>query len=118
MDMIEVRAISFIGKHGCYPEERQNGRSFEVDVMVWFDMQKAAETDRLTDTINYNLICEAVFAVGTQESFHLIERLAYEITAKILLLGRLERVKVVVRKYVPELIGGPSFVAAIVERTL
>jgi dihydroneopterin aldolase len=118
MNMIEVHGISFIGKHGCYPEERQSGRSFEVDIVVWFDMQKAASTDRLTDTIDYNRICETVFNVGTQESFHLIERLAYEIAAKILLLGSIEKVKVVVRKYVPELVGGPAFVAAIVERSL
>ena len=116
MDMIEVRAISFTGKHGCYPEERQSGRRFEVDVVVWFDMQKAAASDRLIDTIDSNQICETVFTIGTQESFHLIERLAYEMTAKLLLLGSIERVKVVVRKYVPELVGGPSFFAAIVER--
>jgi dihydroneopterin aldolase len=117
MDRIEVRGISFTGRHGCYPEERLvGGRKFEVDVVVWFDLGKAATSDRLSDTFDYDRICKLVYTIGTTESFHLIERLAQEITDKLFEVGGIERSMVEVRKFVPELMGSPRHVAAVIER--
>lgn len=60
MDRIEVEGIKLFGYHGCLDEEGLIGTDYRVDVTVWGDLHKAAESDRLKDTLDYVTINKIV----------------------------------------------------------
>lgn len=60
MAKILVQGIKLYGYHGCLDEEGKIGRTFVVDVCIEADVQKAAEDDKLSETINYVTIYEIV----------------------------------------------------------
>ena len=62
-DQISLTGISATGFHGVFPEERRNGQSFIVDVILKFDLAPAGESDDLTKTVNYATVAEAVVEV-------------------------------------------------------
>lgn len=48
--------MSFHAFHGVYPDEKKQGNLFSVDLEYSADLQHAAETDNISDTIDYELI--------------------------------------------------------------
>lgn len=48
--------MEFHAFHGVYSDEKKNGNTFSVDLEFEADLQRAAETDNIDDTINYELI--------------------------------------------------------------
>src|SRR5438093_12833199 len=60
MDRIELRGMSFQGRHGVRPEERAQAQEFKVDIRVEADLTDAARTDHLEDTVDYRQIRSAV----------------------------------------------------------
>lgn len=57
---IALEGLEFHAFHGVYPHERESGNWFEVDVAVDTDFSKAAETDELSGTVDYELIYQVV----------------------------------------------------------
>ena len=53
MDKILLGGLQFFGRHGCHPAERELGQMFVVDIELECDLQLAARTDDLNDTVNY-----------------------------------------------------------------
>ena len=58
--IIELEGMEFHACHGCFEEERKTGNTFTVDFKGWTDMSRAAESDRLEDTVDYGKVYEAV----------------------------------------------------------
>ena len=83
-DQIIISGISAIGFHGVFPEERRDGQSFVVDVVLKFDLAPAGESDDLTKTVNYATVAEAVVEEITGEPVSLIEALATRISKRLL----------------------------------
>ena len=75
-DLISLRGLRARGRHGVYPEERSNGQEFLVDVLLEVDLAPAARSDRVTDTVHYGELAEALVAVVAGEPVNLIETLA------------------------------------------
>jgi len=73
---IVLRDIGFEGRHGATALERKSLRKFEVDLEVELDGEMGQRTDRLTDTVDYSALAEAVVAVGVGEPHRLLESLA------------------------------------------
>ena len=48
--------MCFRALHGYYTHERENGNEFVVDVHLTTDFSKAAATDSLSNTLNYETI--------------------------------------------------------------
>jgi dihydroneopterin aldolase len=94
---IVVRGIRALGRHGDQPNERDHPQPFVVDVELSLDVDAAAASDDLSDTVDYGRVVGEVRAVVEKESFALVERLASEIAARVLKLGG-EKVKVLVSK--------------------
>ena len=116
-DRILVDNISFDGRHGLLPAERDVGVRFRVDLELHADLNAACASDHLSDTVDYRHVADLALEVGTQRSFHLVERLAQEIATAI--LGRfegVERVTVQVRKLMPVLAGHPESVGVRITR--
>ena len=88
-----VSGIRLTGYHGVHPEERVRGNRFEVDVEVECTSVDAADTDELSDTIDYQQITEVVREINRRQTFNLIESFAGAIAN--VLLGRFRKIAVV-----------------------
>ncbi|MDR3236391.1 MAG: dihydroneopterin aldolase [Prevotellaceae bacterium] len=60
MGTIELHGMEFFAYHGCLPEEQIVGNYFYVDILIDADLTKAAETDCLDDTVNYQDVYDIV----------------------------------------------------------
>jgi dihydroneopterin aldolase len=101
-----VNAV-FYAHHGVMEEEHRIGGRYEVDVALDLDVRAAAETDDLSETVDYERVYALVRGVVTGNSSYLIERVAWRIAAAV---GEaypgVARVEVTVRKPNPP-VGGP-----------
>ena len=97
-DVLRVQQMEFHACHGVFPEEQQHGQQFAVDAELYFDMQPAATSDCLDDTIDVNQIYEAVKMVVVGERFDLLETLAQHICNKLLESFPIDAIRVRVRK--------------------
>jgi len=57
---INIRGICIYAYHGCLPEEAVIGGDYVVNICLDFDFSKAAETDNLKDTIDYQNVYRIV----------------------------------------------------------
>ena len=102
---IELRGLTFFAYHGVLPEERQNGNTFVVDLVLDADVSCAACTDNLEDTINYAEAYEVVkqeMEVPSLLLEHVCGRIA---TALLDTFQALQRVQVRVIKKNPPIEG-------------
>jgi dihydroneopterin aldolase len=98
MDRIELRGMSFQGRHGVGDAEREQPQEFKVDVKIEADLTEAGLTDKLVDTIDYTKVRAAAREVIEGESRKLLESLAGAIAQRILAMPRVEAVSVRVAK--------------------
>ncbi len=117
-DRIIVGGIKFHAYLGLTRLERQVGVRCSIDVVLEIDLQRAASSDALADTIDYRVIHEMVINLGRDgRSFHLIEALAVNIADEILRrFPKVQEVTVRVRKETPVLDGIVDYVGAEVTR--
>ncbi len=83
MAIIAIEAIHVTAHHGVYEAEKIAGNTFVVDVYLEADVHKAATTDALADTLDY----QAVYALIMEEMgirANLLETLASRIGQRIL----------------------------------
>src|SRR5256885_13489651 len=78
MDRIELRGMSFQGRHGVRPEERAQAQEFKVDIRVEAELTDAARSDLLEDTVDYRQIRSAAQDVIEGEPKKLLESMAGE----------------------------------------
>ncbi len=90
--------MTFHAHHGVWDEEREIGQRFEVDVALYLDVKKVAQSDKLKNTIDLYAVFEAVNAVMVGVSYNLVETIAEKIAQKILTDFKVERLTVRVRK--------------------
>lgn len=102
-DVVEVRGLRALGVCGVLPEERNRPQPIEVDLDVRADLQRAAESDDLADTVDYVTLSNAVVDTITGGRFALLETLAESIAAAMLSQPGVESVVVAVRKLRPPL---------------
>jgi 7,8-dihydroneopterin aldolase/epimerase/oxygenase len=76
MPTLLLSRISFEGRHGATPAERQSLRRFEVNVEIDAPLETAQSTDRLVDTIDYRQVAGIIVEIGTGKTHHLLEALA------------------------------------------
>jgi dihydroneopterin aldolase len=97
-DQITLRGMRFLGRHGVSLAERMEPQPFEVDVILTVDLSSAADSDELTDTVDYSAVFEAVRGIVEESSFRLIEALAGAIASSIVDTFTVDDVEVAVRK--------------------
>jgi dihydroneopterin aldolase len=98
-DQINIIGITATGFHGVFPEERNNGQIFIVDLKLRFDLTPAGESDDLTKTVNYASVAEITVEEIIGEPVALIEALATRISKRLLEeFSLLESVEVTVHK--------------------
>lgn len=98
MDRVALRGLRALGHHGVFPEEREKGQTFVVDLVLGLDTRPAADGDDLTRTVHYGVVAEEVAAVVSGEPVDLIETLAQRIADRCLNHEVVQEVEVVVHK--------------------
>lgn len=98
MDRILLEGMSFHGRHGVRPAERNQAQEFKVDVEVDCDLSEPGRSDRIEDTIDYRRIRAIAKEVIEGESSQLLESLAARIAAGVLELAKVAEVTVRIAK--------------------
>ncbi len=83
-DRISLRGLRFLGRQGVTLEERMEPQPIEVDIEMWADLEAAARSDDLADTVDYSAVFALVASIVESESFRLIEALAARIADEVL----------------------------------
>jgi dihydroneopterin aldolase len=99
--LIELRGIRVLGRHGVSESERSAAQPFELDIDVFTDMSRAADSDDLADTVDYQALAEGACRVVAERSFQLLEALAGAVAESSLEHEGVEQVTVSVRKLRP-----------------
>ncbi|MCP9275600.1 dihydroneopterin aldolase [Mycolicibacterium arenosum] len=97
-DRIELRGLTVRGHHGVFDYERRDGQDFVVDITVWLDLEAAAASDDLADTLDYGALAQRAAAVISGPPRDLIETVSAEIAEDVMTDDRVHAVEVVLHK--------------------
>jgi 7,8-dihydroneopterin aldolase/epimerase/oxygenase len=97
-DRITLTGLRVRGHHGVYDHEKRDGQEFVVDVTVWLDLNRAAATDDVGQTVHYGELAERVAEIVAGEPRDLIETVGTEIADDIMADGRAHAVEVTIHK--------------------
>ena len=98
MDRIILAGISCLSKVGVFDWERELGCPCEIDLNIGFDLAKAAQSDRLQDTLDYATVYREVVHLAEGCHFKLLEKLAEEIARLALGKPGVQDVRVLLKK--------------------
>jgi len=98
-NVIRIKNAIFYGYHGVKKEEQKVGGKYEADIDMYCDFSKAAISDNLSETIDYQQIYLFVSELIQERKFFLIETLAMTIADEILKnFDCIEKIAVRIRK--------------------
>lgn len=86
-EYIILKDITLHAFHGVYPEERQQGTDYTINIRCKTNFDKAISSDSIDDTVSYALLYEAVKEEMALPS-NLIEHVAGRIGKRILEEGK------------------------------
>jgi len=95
---IFIENLVISGKHGVYPPERHTEQEFSLDIKLRADVERAATSGAIDDTVDYDRVLEVATEIIKGDHEHLIERLANRIAEKLLEHKRVREVSVTIRK--------------------
>lgn len=107
-DSVFVRGLEFEGNHGYTAAERRGTRRFRVNLTLELSLAAAAVSDKISDTIDYWKVSEAVVAIGTKSTFKLLEALAGAIASRIQEIYPRAAVEIEIEKLAPPCPGVPA----------
>ena len=97
-DWIHLRRVKAHCVLGVHPAERGKERPVWMDISLECDVRRAARSDQLADTLDYESIEAEVVAVAKRGRFRLVEALAENVAAVCLAHPRVLAARVVVEK--------------------
>jgi dihydroneopterin aldolase len=82
--LLEFNGARLWVRLGCGDQERAQPQAVDLDLAVRFaELPAACESDKLGDTVCYADLVEAARAAVAGREFHLVERLAHELFARL-----------------------------------
>jgi dihydroneopterin aldolase len=116
MAIIEIEKMEFYAFHGHFKEEQIVGNKFLIDLTIEADLDRASETDRLEDTLDYQVAFRLVKKEMDKNS-NLLEHIARRILDSIYSnLAGVKKATVRIRKMNPPMGGHINSVAVIMSR--
>lgn len=100
-DLIELRGLRVLGRHGALEGEQDTAQPFEIDLEIEADIAEAADDDDLAKTVDYSLVVDKATEIVHQRQYRLLEALAAAIATGILEIPAVSAVTVTVRKLRP-----------------
>jgi FolB domain-containing protein len=113
-DRITISGLQCVGCVGTKEWEKKERQPILVDMVLQTDLKKAAKTDHLEDTIDYESLCSSVKQLTSSKHYHLIESLAEEIARMVLTEFKPKEVRLTVTK--PHALLGVDKVGVTIER--
>ena len=115
MDAIIIEGLKVDTVIGCFNWERQIIQPLMLDLTIYNDLNQAAQSDELDDTLNYAQICELAAQVIQQAKPKLIEHAAQLVLEKLFLVfPSIESIIITIRK--PAIIAQANAVGIRLER--
>ncbi|MEA1885842.1 MAG: dihydroneopterin aldolase [Bacteroidota bacterium] len=116
MALIEIKNMEFYAFHGHFKEEQIVGNKFLIDLTLEVDLGKASETDRLEDTVDYQVAFRIVKEEMDKKS-NLMENIGKRIMDSIYAkLDGVKKATVRIRKMNPPMGGHINSVAVVMSR--
>ena len=116
MGVIAIEGMEFYAYHGHFATEQIVGNRFIVDLILFADCTNAAQSDDLTDALDYQTAYRIV-QEEMQFKSHLLENVAERILARIhKVYGTLEKARVKISKLNPPMGGQIKKVSVTLER--
>jgi dihydroneopterin aldolase len=97
-DRITLTGLRVRGNHGVFDHERRAGQTFVVDVTVWLDLDDAAASDDVADTLHYGELATRVAEIVGGPARNLIETVGAQIADEVMADPRPHAVEVTVHK--------------------
>ena len=107
-DCVFVRGLEFEGNHGYTAAERRGTRRFRENLTLELSLADASVSDKISDTIDYWKVSEAVVAIGTKSTYRLLEALAGAIGRRIQEIYPRAAVAIELEKLAPPCPGVPA----------
>lgn len=98
LDQILIKDLVVSGIIGINPDERVNEQDICINVVMWVDTTRAAQSDDIGDAVNYRTITKRIISHVQTGKPMLVERLAREVADICLEESRVERVEATVEK--------------------
>lgn len=100
LNKILIRGLEVSACHGVHDEEKKEPQTFIFDADLYADFSAAAKSDDIEGTVNYSKACDILVKTATENSFNLIETLAY--SGVYALFAELNLKKVTLTVYKPQ----------------
>ncbi|MFZ4581347.1 MAG: dihydroneopterin aldolase [Paludibacter sp.] len=116
MSKITLENMSFHSYHGCLEHEKTLGNTFIVTLQMEIDTTKAALTDDLADTLNYQSVYDIIkdeMEIPSKLIEHVAQRIADKIHSKFYQISNL---KIKLSKLNPPLGGKVEAVSIEIEK--
>ena len=105
MGHIALEGLEFFAFHGYYDEEQKIGNKYGVDLRLKTDLHAAGASDKLAETVNYEVLYRLILA-EMQQPARLLEHLAHRILDRIMQeFPQVRRGRVSISKFNPPLGG-------------
>jgi dihydroneopterin aldolase len=80
-----MKGLSFFGRHGLLPGEKDKPQLFKLDLVLFHDLKTAGRQDDIAATVDYGKVFHEVRQIVEETSYNLIEALAEEVSCRVLL---------------------------------
>ncbi|SDN34107.1 dihydroneopterin aldolase [Allokutzneria albata] len=97
-DRITLTGLRVRGHHGVFDHEKRDGQEFVVDITVWIDLDRAAETDDLRHTLHYGVLAERAAEIVGGKAYDLIESVAGRVADDVMMDERVHAAEVTIHK--------------------
>ena len=112
MGQIALEGLEFFAFHGYYDEEQKIGNKYGIDLYVTTDLLAAGSTDRLAQTVNYEVLYRLVVEEMKQPA-RLLEHLGHRVLDRVMAeLPGVRKARICVSKFNPP-VGGICYRARV-----
>jgi len=98
LDTILIKDLLLRCIIGVNESERKEKQDVVINLVLWADLVKGAETDDIGQTVDYKQITKEIIRLVDKSEYYLIETLADRIAQTCLQHKQIERVQVTVEK--------------------
>ena len=102
---LEIKNIKLWARVGVLDEERELGQLFNLDVLLWSDFESCTQNDDIKSTVDYSKLLEILKNQSKKICCFTIEKYSNEILKIIDEEFQLSRIKIVLTKCQPPIIG-------------
>ncbi|ABM71865.1 Possible dihydroneopterin aldolase [Prochlorococcus marinus str. MIT 9515] len=102
---LKIKNIKLWSRVGVLEEERELGQLFSLDVLLWADFEKCTQNDDIKSTVDYSKLVEIVKYQSKKICCFTIEKYSNEILKIIDEEFELSRIKIILTKCKPPIIG-------------